>query len=195
MKHNETIIVTQVSDDPLAFEVQKSARTKFDIIAWGAVFISLLSLGLSVFEGYETRQHDHLSVLPYLDVGEYGENTSKIGIRITNNGVGPAAIQKVEILFRQNVLSKFEALYNKLLNEHFHSTIWYDDFGEGAPLIPTGGNFEALTIQPKARIDQQMAWNEIRRLLEVRITYCSVYKECWQACLHASDLACPDVKF
>lgn len=79
------------------------------IISISAIFIALCALGVSIWEGYETRKNNRLSMTPKLEFfisWIVGDNLT--GISIQNNGLGPAIINTCEIHFEDKVYSVTE---------------------------------------------------------------------------------------
>lgn len=58
-----------------------------------AVSVALFALFISIWQGCEQRHHNRLSVKPILDLEQISYN-SNISIRLSNNGLGPAIIEK-----------------------------------------------------------------------------------------------------
>ena len=61
------------------------------ITAAAATVIAICSLGISVWQGIETRKHNRLSVLPHIEFG-HRYNAKKSSIELDNAGIGPAVI-------------------------------------------------------------------------------------------------------
>jgi hypothetical protein len=149
-----------------------------------AVLISLLSLWFSMYQA-------HLSQRPYLDVGSYGQNLPEIGVRISNKGVGPALIVRIEITFGRRKLKTFDELYQQLrLHAKFTSIVRYTD----TSVLAVGEHEEVIRIiDLNNKSDQDGAWKSIQKDIQIRVTYCSLFKQCWDACLHANE-NCRDVE-
>jgi hypothetical protein len=65
------------------------------VIAICAVCIATFALGVSIWQGIETRKHNKLSVKPYISIRVLISKQSEyMGIQIENNGIGPAIIKK-----------------------------------------------------------------------------------------------------
>lgn len=64
------------------------------ITAIAAIIIALIALGISVWQGYETRRHNRLSVTPKLTY-DYSLSSAypEVAIKLSNNGIGPAIIK------------------------------------------------------------------------------------------------------
>ncbi len=61
-----------------------------------AVFLAACALGLSLYEGYQDRRHNRLSVKPAIDFSLHRAKTLQhVGLLIHTKGVGPAHIKRV----------------------------------------------------------------------------------------------------
>jgi hypothetical protein len=67
-----------------------------DYIAFASVFIALLVFGFTVWQGMQTRKHNQLSVKPFLDFLWVNNHEKGIKCEISNLGVGPAFLSKVD---------------------------------------------------------------------------------------------------
>lgn len=64
-----------------------------DYIAVTAGFVSVLSFGVTVYQGYLARQHNRLSVRPHLDCMFYTIFPEPSSIVLENHGIGTAIIE------------------------------------------------------------------------------------------------------
>src|SRR5690348_11222311 len=80
-----------------------------------AAFISFCALALSVWEGYETRNHDRITVVPKLSFSGDTSRLGPFGISLTNNGSGPALIEWFAVAV-DGVLMDESDHYGGLLN-------------------------------------------------------------------------------
>lgn len=176
----------------IELEAQSHPRKRPDAIAIAAIFISMLSLITSAVSNWQTRIHDRLSVIPDLDVGSYQE-LDDAGIAVTNNGVGPAVVKVVDVWFNRKKLTDFFELYRTLSKDIPPSDIWYGNFGDSNPMLPPGKSFAVLRATRLTKEERNTIWTDIKKKIEVRVVYCSVYGECWTTCLNSSDAVCPNI--
>jgi len=70
------------------------------IISISAIFVACVAVGISIWQGFETRRHNKLSVKPYLVIRT---STSKsglsMGVWVENDGLGPALIKDFIVYF------------------------------------------------------------------------------------------------
>jgi hypothetical protein len=105
-------------DDPKDFSTQfaqtpgkfvdwiKQLKDTDRIALWSMVgalsssVIAIAALGLSIWSGLETREHDHLSVKPLI-CPRYGDNGD---IEVVNKGIGPAIMRDEQIFVGTNLM-------------------------------------------------------------------------------------------
>jgi hypothetical protein len=95
-----------------------------DWIALASAFIALLVLGLTIWQGLQTRKHNRLSAKPYLDFKWVNKPHNGLRCELNNLGLGPAFLNKVKFYVddeeipvkgRECYKSIFEALELNLL--------------------------------------------------------------------------------
>lgn len=80
-------------------------------LSWEAVaglssaVIALCALGLTLWQGWITRQHNRLSVRPHLTTWSQSDKGNHIyAVHLLNNGIGPALIKSFQILVDGQVM-------------------------------------------------------------------------------------------
>jgi len=71
-----------------------------------AMITATCALFVSVWQGYETRTHNRLTVRPHLQLTRSIERGKPIGLYVKNVGSGPAIIKKVEVYFADNLIKE-----------------------------------------------------------------------------------------
>jgi len=67
-------------------------------VGFCALAVSLFALGVSIWQGYETRKNFRLSVTPHINVFlDWTTDNENNGIFLVNNGLGPAKIKRIVI--------------------------------------------------------------------------------------------------
>lgn len=61
-----------------------------------AIFIAIIALFISIWQGFEQRKHNRYSVRPLLTFDSYVSNKTR-SIRISNDGLGPAIIKEFKV--------------------------------------------------------------------------------------------------
>lgn len=166
------------------------------VLSFAAMFISVMTLVVLVVQTRLMQAQQRLSVLPYLQISNYGSYTQNYKLMVLNNGIGPAFIESVTIRYQGKEYNK--DLYT-FLAEHFPETdsipqFFHTNLGKGM-LIPPGEKIAHL------QIDNSVAGGEkltrlLRRLGEegliFELVYSSVYKEKWR--LRFGDEAAVKIK-
>lgn len=157
---------------------------KFDMLPWLAFAISFSSLGFTIFQGMETRRHNRLGVEPYVVVGHFGGmNHPEFGIEVINNGLGPAVLTEREIVVKGQHIENEEGLRNAL------KAIWKDgkiSYSTHKHIHP-GSQFRVIEASEYKREDHESIWDALNKDVNIRITYCSMYKECKKTCLREDN--------
>tara|TARA_R110002051_G_scaffold181774_1_gene251293 strand:+ start:66439 stop:66885 length:447 start_codon:yes stop_codon:yes gene_type:complete len=86
---------------------------KKNIVSYAAMFTAFMALIVSIYEGYEIRKHNRLSVRPHLITEINIKGVRQESIIIKNGGLGPAIIKEFEI-FANGKKMKF---WNDAMNE------------------------------------------------------------------------------
>ena len=65
-----------------------------------AVFISVMTLGVFIYQTNLIRKEQHMSVFPYLELGNSGGGSSNFEYLLMNKGIGPALISDIKIKYK-----------------------------------------------------------------------------------------------
>ena len=97
------------------------------ITAISSVFIALLALSFSIWQGKKQVKHNKLSVMPHLDIISFHDSESHIMFfRVDNNGVGPAIIDVIRITINENSLGGYtHESYGKFFTENGFPRVKY----------------------------------------------------------------------
>jgi hypothetical protein len=163
-----------------------------DLLPWAAFLLLIISLIFSISQGIESREHDRLSVTPYLHMERFGEMESMFRISVQNNGVGPAVINKLEILYDGKPIVSIPQLYRNLLRnipKITKGTLIYTEVISGE-YYRAGQIFHIIEGKYMASVTQKAIWKQLSTNLEIELYYCSAYKECTVECLIKSKDEC-----
>lgn len=149
--------------------------------------IALAAILLAVWEGFENRRHNRLSVVPNVDASrDFDMRAQTFDFGLLSSGLGPAVVHDLRIFIDDR------RVYDKHTEHEFAWTeaypllrgkdldIWDSYYIEGQYLIP-GERYELLRVKPRAsensiqgenRIDN---FRELANRISVVICYCSVY--------------------
>jgi hypothetical protein len=68
------------------------------IASFSSAIIALCALGLTLWQAYVSRQHNRLSVTPYLTTWSHNDTDQhRYSVEILNNGIGPALINNFQV--------------------------------------------------------------------------------------------------
>lgn len=155
------------------------------IVSLSAILISLMTLFVSLYQTAIIRKQQRLSVLPYLAFGNYNTGGANYKLMLSNDGIGPAFIESVEITYKgkkypydlpvffKEVVPKQTQQIKKLS----HSNIFKGQ------MIPAGTKIALLEIKNSPE-DGDKLYKLLQKLskekIQLKIIYRSVYEERWQ---------------
>lgn len=155
-----------------------------------AILIGICALGISIWQGYETRKNYHLSVIPNISVQNYFVNSFEyVGIVLKNTGIGPAIISKFYVkIDGQTIVKKeeFSLELNKFIDiqkkEFKSKDIEHIKFLWGEindSIIPVGSEVPLIWVENKNLIDEENEQfiEETIEKISFYIEYKSLYGE------------------
>ena len=171
--------------------MSKKFWTSEKLLGLSALFVSLLTLMVFVYQTNLIRKQQYRSVYPHLSITNFYSGSVDYQFVLKNDGVGPALIQSVDI-------SDLEGNSYKSISKYLHSklsikdSVWVynSDLSEGR-LIPANeeiilfGLFnEEQTMARKLPPNTISGAIKLRSILnndslKVSITYSSIYDESW----------------
>lgn len=158
-------------------------RLRFETVgSIAAIVVGVAALFLSWDQARVMRAQNHASVLPAIQIDGYRSvegDIARIGVRVANNGVGPAVIEHVA-LFRDGEPSLDFAPIEALLPVD-HTLSWQTMIGRvlaaGEAVRPAEFAWGLENADPAALEALSAEW----RRWDVRVCYCSVFGKCWIA--------------
>lgn len=157
-----------------------------------ALFIAALVLVLTLWQGFETRQHNRVSVVPRLngDIStSKGADESRITYVVESSGLGPAKVTRFSVYHRGQeqpagaAFNRTMADLQEALGERsVELGIEASELSEGSFLAP--GDSEVLFVA-RAQSDEDASdvVDHVLGTLAIGICYCSVYDD---QCRHVS---------
>lgn len=147
-------------------------------VSISAAFIALCALGVTIWQGYVTRSHNKVTVRPILSIYVDVADENKIGVRIRNDGFGPAIITEMTIeksnqkfnLNSMDYLSIFPEI-----NEHFKFGLMNENFA----LLPSNDAWLMSTDKHKGRPELSDSFVKSLYLTKIHIGYTSIYGDCF----------------
>lgn len=153
------------------------------IIGLSALFISLLTLVVFIYQTEIMREQQHLSVLPYLTLENHYFGTENYKFVLKNSGIGPAIVKAVRVkdslgVHDTDLYTYLKANYKEIdsIQNLAHSDIVY------GMLLPAGEHLDHILLQ-----NTPGSWQKLEALvqkintkyLEFEIEYESIYGERW----------------
>lgn len=154
------------------------------ILSISAILISIMTLAVSWYQTAIIRQQQRLSVLPYLSFQNYGTGGANYKYALSNNGIGPAFIEKIYVTYKGKEYDLDLPLFlqkhtpeSRQIKKVKHSNI------SAGNLIPAGKQINILEID-NSQTDASKMLLLLDKLkkekLKLTIIYQSVYKERWR---------------
>jgi hypothetical protein len=148
----------------------------------GAMLVGIAALFVAWDQGRVMRAQQHGAVFPVLQVDGFVSNTpsdSSLGIRISNNGVGPALIQGVS-LYRDGERQTDLDAYRAVLPDGYDLS-WSGLTGRAlAPneaISPIQITWPAGAITAAELYGTAAEWDR----WDLTVCYCSVFGRCWES--------------
>lgn len=148
-----------------------------------SLFAVLLSVGTLLLFIYQTnliRKQQYASVYPYLEMGFHQRGFEKMKYVLTNVGVGPALIEKIEIRTKEGAYEGYFSDFLMEMVERQGSDSIYFAFTDIAAgkMIPAGESLELISCHNRYSSERMLELID-QYQVELNITYASVYGEVW----------------
>lgn len=146
------------------------------IVALSAIFISVMTLFVYMYQAHIMRQQQHASVWPYLEWAMEVSVNNEMHIAVINKGVGPAIIKSNSIkLDGASIANARELLYRLMEGNMDSLSASITDID--TTVIAPGEEVHLLEIADrsgKRKFDPELYYR-----IQYEICYCSVYGDCW----------------
>lgn len=155
------------------------------IVSLSAIFISLLTLVIFIYQTNLMQKQNRLSILPYLSLGSYiNHDAGTLELELKNLGIGPAIIESRKVYYKDKWL---DIDFIDLINEEYikdDSTIsvYYTSINHGTA-IPANESLSLVKVfMPKEKFPEFLAWFEHIQEYETdyEIIYKSLYQDRWK---------------
>ena len=145
------------------------------IVSGSAMFVALSSLAIALYEVRMMREHDRISVWPY--VSAFNSDSGGVyTLNARNAGIGPALIGSFELTVDGKPKKDWGDVLDALAVDLGGTPSSYSSFGKGTVLLP-GAKTILLNIGPGPAAQTFHHASESR--MHARICYCSLYEQCW----------------
>jgi hypothetical protein len=169
------------SSEPTATPATKKKFWNADkLLSLMAFLISLGTFTVFAYQTYLIRKQQYASVMPYLALrvmeARNGNQLSTAQLILKNDGVGPAFIRDIRIVYRDSAYTLDPAAFYRSLVSPDSTSISTQTIEIGH-VIPAGQ--EITLINAPSEYTASLL-NEIAKSAALEITYTSVYDEAWQ---------------
>jgi len=143
------------------------------IVAWSAMFISLLALLATMYEANLERENQLLSIWPRLVVQAHISDRRGYKIEVSNKGLGPAIVKTAKITIDGNPQDSWKDVFNELKLTGSFSIITNP---LNSTIISQNETVEVVKID-----DAQAGYKASKgsQRVDLEVCYCSVYDDCW----------------
>ena len=145
------------------------------IVSGAAMFVALSSLAIALYEVRMMREHDRISVWPYVTFFN-SDSGGVYTFNARNAGIGPALIRSLEIRIDGKPQRNWGDLVDRIGVDISGTPGSYSSFGKGTVLLP-GAKTSLLTIGPAGA--SQPFHRAVQHRMSTRSCYCSLYEQCW----------------
>lgn len=154
------------------------------VLSLSATIIAFCAICISIWQGNMARQHNRLSLAPYItSAPEINQTENKSGVYVYNDGTGPAFIKKAFLIANGKTFdltkNSWSEIYKHLDIETLcHYQSW---FKEGTVLRPA----ESIKLLSPEKSENDKCYIEFIKLLgayelDLHFVYDSIYKEEYQ---------------
>jgi hypothetical protein len=169
------------------------------VVAFSALFISVVSLGVAVLHGrtMENMAEANARLVaanswPFLS---YGAATNTVGgvptvsMHVTNAGVGPAKIEAAELLWKGEPY-RTDPDFLKACCDLDPASAKYDSDLLPNEVLPAGQSITFLGYRESANpaVFAALQRAMLSRDLRLQVCYCSIFDECWESDLNTLSL-------
>jgi len=146
------------------------------IVSGSAMFVALSSLAIALYEVRMMREHDRISVWPYVSAFN-SDSGGSYTFNVRNVGIGPALVRSFEVVVDDKPRKNWGEVLDAFAVDLHETPSSYSTFGAGTVLLP-GATSTLLSIGAGAT--EQAFHRSAETRMHARICYCSLYEQCWQ---------------
>jgi hypothetical protein len=155
-----------------------------NIVSLTAGFVSIFTFLVLLYQTNLMREQQRLSVLPYLTIGNYGVGTDNYRVILSNDGIGPAFIKSIKLMYEDKVYeTDFATFFFRQFPELDSMThLLYTNIRVGL-LVPASKQIALFEVR-----DSKSSSTKFFELMKhinskgfrFEIIYASVYDERWK---------------
>lgn len=173
----------------------KSRISAEAVIAISALFVSVVSLGIGIYQGYLNARMVAAASWPYLtfSTSNIQDGQSVIRFLVQNGGVGPARIETFQIFVNGKPVANADALVSACCGLDRNTTPVEElrkrvpfllSFSGPGTVVAAGATFEPFSWpQPRdetARSEWDRFDSDRGSIVTAKACYCSVLDDCWE---------------
>jgi hypothetical protein len=143
------------------------------IVAWSAMFISLLALLATMYEANLERENQLLSIWPRVVIQTHISDKQGYSIEVSNKGLGPAIIKTTNITVDGKTQNSWQDVFEKLKLQGSFYTVTNS---LSSTIISQNETVIAVKVE-EAKAGHTAGKGSKR--IDLEICYCSVYDDCW----------------
>jgi len=154
------------------------------IVSVCAIFISLLTLVIFIYQTNLTRKQNHLSILPYLSLDtSINHYEGTLELELKNLGIGPAIIESRKIYYEEKWLDVdfTDFFYDQYTLKDTSISVLSSTLNHGTA-IPANESITLIKVyMPKEKLPTFLEWfGNIQEGMDYEIGYKSLYQEKWK---------------
>lgn len=157
---------------------QQSTKVRPEyLVAISAIFVSIATLAVYMYQARIMQNQQHTSVWPYVQ-WKYNNANNEFVVYVENKGIGPGLIRDTQLTLDGKEMKSNSHLFRTLVGSsnfnYVNSTV------EGVVISP-GERIELFHIFDSAyakKFDSLIVQNRLHQF-KFTICYCSVYDDCW----------------
>jgi len=143
------------------------------IVAFSAVMISFVALGVGIYEAHLERSFHSASVWPRVEVFR-SYNSKRFSYVVINSGIGPAIVKSAKVSLNDRYFSNWKEAVTAT-TQASPAEVFVGNSHISNRVISPDKELDILTISDKA-LAKLLAQSDN---LAIELCYCSVFDECW----------------
>ncbi len=149
--------------------------------ALGTVIMAICALLTSLWQGYTLKQHNMLSLRPYLEFEANSQKVPENGVvfelLVNNNGVGPAEVTQMNIWLGDQKLTSTHQIWPQL---KVSAPLYCLGAGNVARFYKVDDQ-QMVIRAPKSCMLSENEYQHLMKNLRIELTYQSLYGEIYHA--------------
>jgi hypothetical protein len=143
------------------------------IMAVCAVMVSVIALGVGVYESKLEREYQSASVWPRLEVFR-SYQSGDLSYQVTNSGIGPAIVKTAKVSAKGIYYSTWREALSDVLDVEANKGFQIGNSHISSRVLTADKTIKIMYITNDTA--EKLAHNDI---IGIELCYCSVFDECW----------------